>query len=73
MPSKKVTCNYIGSEIFAGRKLLTLSINGKRYRYDAGVNEVEWLLKRFQYLKARGFDGKALNFIKKRCKVVKDD
>lgn len=65
-------CSLIKVEIFAGHKLLTLSIDGKRYKYEAGVNEVEWLISRFNFLKGKGWDGKALNFIKKRCKAVKD-
>lgn len=64
-----LSVGFVRTEIFAGRKILFISINGKLYGYEPLRDELSWLLKRFWQLKRYG-DGRALNFIKKRMKVV---
>ena len=64
-----LSVGFVRTEIFAGRKILFLSINGKVYGYEPLRDELSWLLKKFWQLKRYG-DGRALNFIKKRMKVA---
>lgn len=65
----ELSVRFVRTEIFAGRKILFLAINGKVYGYEPLRDELSWLLKRFWQLKRYG-DGRALNFIKKRMKVA---
>jgi len=65
----ELSVRFVRTEIFAGRKILFLAINGKVYGYEPLRDELSWLLKRFWQLKRYG-DGRALNFIKNRMKVT---
>lgn len=64
-----LSVRFVRTEIFAGRKILFLSINKKVYGYEPLKDELSWLLKKLWEQKKYG-DGKALNFIKKRTKMI---